>query len=43
MWQVVSGTANLLSSCDAQAIARTITGGGQSVTSAAALIAHASW
>jgi DNA-binding HxlR family transcriptional regulator len=29
MWQVVSGTANLLSDCDLQAVARTVAGAGK--------------
>jgi hypothetical protein len=28
MWQVVSGTANLLSDCDVQAVVRTVAGDG---------------
>jgi hypothetical protein len=29
MWQVVSGTANLLSDCDLQAIVQTVAGAGK--------------
>src|SRR5450432_1330976 len=34
MWQVVSGTANLLSDCDPQADVRTIVGGGKATVAA---------
>jgi hypothetical protein len=32
MWQVVSGTANLLSDCDLRAVVRTVAGDGEPAT-----------